>query len=260
MGDKNAGADEASRARKDESARQARIRAGTSSINSIFDGGPTYTPVNATVGKPFDFRGGEYYNADGTRVTKTKLDSFDSYDVGKFYTKGPDRPGQFTDSFFKDRRDAYTGYATPQLEDQYGKAGKELTFSLARGNMLDSSVRGEKMSELQKLYDIQKQQVADKALSYETSSRNAVEDARQNLISMLNVTGDAEGAASSALARSEALSAPTEYSPLGQLFSDFTNTLGVQAAQERSYAAGGPKPAYSTSLFGNTGGRVVVRN
>ena len=101
----------------------------------------------------------------------------------------------FEDLVTDKRLNPDTGYATPQLEDQYGKAGKELTFSLARGNMLDSSVRGEKMSELQKLYDIQKQQVADKALSYETSSRNAVEDSRQNLISMLNVTGDAEGAA-----------------------------------------------------------------
>jgi hypothetical protein len=165
--------------------------------------------------------------------------------------------GGFNDAFYKGRRDAYTAFATPQLEDQYGKAGRDLTFSLDRSGLLDSSVRGDKLSELQKLYDLQKQQIADKALSYETTARNSVEDARANLISTLNATGDAEGAASSALARSQALSAPADYSSLGQLFTDFTSTLGTQAAQERSYAAGGPKPAYNTGLFGSTG-RVTV--
>lgn len=159
----------------------------------------------------------------------------------------------FNDDFYGGRRQAYLDYATPQLEDQYGDAQRELIFSLDRSGNLDSTARADKMSELQKLYDIQKQQVADKALSSETQARNAVEDARSNLISMLNVTGDAQGAATQALARSEALSAPAEYSPLGQLFTDFTNSLGVQAAQERSYAAGGPQPRYNTGLFGNAG-------
>jgi hypothetical protein len=123
--------------------------------------------------------------------------------------------------------------------------------------LLDSSARGEKLGDLQKLYDTQKQAVADKALSYETSARNSVEDARANLIQTLNATGDAEGAANSALARSQALSQPDAYSPLGQLFTDFTNGLGIQAAQERSYAAGGAKPLYNTGLFSNAG-RVSV--
>lgn len=175
---------------------------------------------------------------------------------GKLYS-GTENTGGFNDDFYAGRRQAYLDYATPQLEDQYGNAQKQLVFSLDRGGNLDSTARAEKMSELQKLYDIQKQQVADKALSSETQARNAVEDARSNLISMLNVTGDAEGAASQALARSEALSAPAEYSPLNQLFVDFTNGLGTQAAQERAFNAGGPAPRYNTGLFGKAG-RVSV--
>lgn len=165
----------------------------------------------------------------------------------------------FNDDFFNKRRDAYLSYATPQLEDQYGDANKQLTFSLARSGLLDSSVRGEKLGDLQKLYDTQKQAVADKALGYETGARNSVEDARGNLISTLNATGDAEGAAKGALARSAALSQPDAYSPLGQLFTDFTNGLGIQAAQERAAAASGGayKPAYNTGLFSNAG-RVTV--
>jgi hypothetical protein len=167
---------------------------------------------------------------------------------------------QFNDDFFNGRRDAFMNYATPQLEDQYGKASKELTFALARGGNLDSSARGQKLGELQKLYDVNKQKVADDALSSSTQARTAVEDARGNLIATLNATGDAQGAANSALTRASVLSQPTAYSPLGQLFTDFTSSLGIQAAQERAAAASGGSysPRYDTGLFGNAG-RVTVR-
>jgi hypothetical protein len=193
----------------------------------------------------------------GTAIGETPEQQFAKLRAeGKLFS-GTENTGGFNDEFYKGRRDAYTNFATPQLEDQYGKTQKELIFSLDRSGNLDSSARGEKMSDLQKIYDIQKQSVADKALSYETTARNSVEDARANLIATLNATGDAEGAATSALARSQALSAPTEYSPLGQLFTDFTSGLGVQAAQERSFAAGGPKPTYNTGLFSNRGRTTV---
>lgn len=202
---KKGGGNEAAQARRGEEQRQARIREGTTKINSTFD-------------------------------------------------------GQFNDDFFKNRQKAFMDYSTPQLEDQYGKANKELTFSLARGGNLDSSTRGQKLGELQKLYDVNKQKVADDALSSSTQARTAVEDARGNLISTLNATGDAQGAANSALTRASALSQPAAYSPLGQLFTDFTSALGTQAAQERAAAASGGayKSNYDTGLFGNAG-RVTVR-
>lgn len=167
---------------------------------------------------------------------------------------------EFNNDYFKGRKEAYLGYATPQLEDQYDKAGKELTFALARSGQLDSSVRGQKMGELQKLYDLNKQQIADQALAHEGQARSAVEDARGGLIATLNATGDAEGAANSAITRSSALSQPAAYSPLGQLFVDFTNGLGIQAAQERAEAASGGsyRAPYNTGLFGGAG-RVVNR-
>lgn len=245
------GSDEAKRARGEEQARQEKIRAGTTRINSIFDGGPELERIqNANQGAIRSGElPGEYFDASGNPFTKDS--------TGRVYTKTGTVAGAFTPDFFKGRRDAYTSFATPQLEDQYGKTQKELIFSLDRGGNLDSSARAEKSADLMKLYDIQKQSVADKALAYENQTRNSVEDARSNLIATLNATGDAEGAAKSALARADILSAPTEYSPLGQLFTDFTNTLGIQAAQERSFAAGGSKPTYNTGLFSNRGRTTV---
>ena len=204
MGGKS-GSNEAARARRDEEARQARIREGTTNINNTFD-------------------------------------------------------SQFTDDFYNQRRKAYIDYATPQLEDQYADAQKQLTYALARGGLLDSSIRGSKLGELQQQYALQNQDIADKALASETDARNAVEDARSNLITTLNATGDAEQAASTAISRASALSQPAAYDPLTSLFADFTDALGTQAAlaKANSYAGSGTGATnYSTGLFNN---RNSVRN
>jgi len=160
--------------------------------------------------------------------------------------------GNFNPDFFTNRKQSFLDYATPQLEDQRSAAEKELTYSLARAGTLDSSIRANKFGELQKLYDTNKQQIADKALSYETDARNNVENARSGLLSTLNATGDAEGAANSSLSRAAALSAPEAFSPLSQLFASFTSALGTQAAQEKAAAMSGGSytPKYNTGLFG----------
>lgn len=162
---------------------------------------------------------------------------------------------QFDDDFFSGQRDSYLNYANPQLEDQFGDAQRELTFALARSGNLESSARGSKVADLQKLYDLNRQQIADQGLSYESQARNNIEDARAGLISSLNATGDATQAANSAVARAQALSQPAAYAPLVDLFSRFTAGLGAQAAQERAEAesaAGGGKftSHYHTGLFG----------
>ena len=168
--------------------------------------------------------------------------------------------GQFNEDFFTGRKDAFLNYANPQLEDQYGKAQKELTFALARGGNLNSSTRAQKAGDLQTKYDLNKQMVSDQALASEGDARNAVEDSRANLIATLNATGDATGTANQALTRASALSKPAAYSPLANLFSDFTGTLGTQAALEKAnYYSGGQTGAkYSTGLFAPNSNSVKV--
>jgi hypothetical protein len=66
-------------------------------------------------------------------------------------------------------------------------------------------------------------------------------------------------AANSAISRSAILSQPAAYSPVGQLFADFTGALGTQAAAERAFAyGGGPRPTFNTGLFGPRAGAVKV--
>jgi hypothetical protein len=156
---------------------------------------------------------------------------------------------QFNDDFFGRRQQGYLDYATPQLQDQFGKAKEQLTYALARGGNTDSSLAAQKQAELQQAYDLNRQQVADQALSYGTQARNSVEDARSGLVQMLNASGDAQGAATAAITRAQALSQPQQYSPLGQLFGQFTSGLGAQAAAEKSAYISGTSPTYNTGLF-----------
>jgi hypothetical protein len=234
MGGKGGGNNNAAAmARADEQARQDKIRNGTSRINAIFDGGVPPPMANGP--------GGEMIAAPANPMAG------------------------FNDRFYKNRRDSFTAYAKPQLDEQYGDANKQLTYALARSGLLDSSVRAEKGAELQKKYDLNNQQIADQALSYENDARNNVEKSRSDLITMLNATGDADGAANSALARSTALSAPQAFSPLTNLFSDFTSGLALQGQYERANALGGtgagqPKIGrYDTGLFSNANSVVNKR-
>ena len=167
--------------------------------------------------------------------------------------------GKFNDGFFGDIRDAFVNFARPQVDDQFRKANDQSVFGLARSGMLDSSVRGEQTAELQKMYDINLQDITDKARGYETEARNNVERSRADLITMLQATGDATGAANAALSRASTLSAPPAYSPLGQLFQDSTAMLGQQLAQERAFALGlAPRPQNSIRAPGQTGNSVKV--
>lgn len=165
----------------------------------------------------------------------------------------------FTPDFFGKQQQNYIDYAKPQLDRQYGDAQKQLTYSLARGGNLDSSARGQQEGQLKYDYDTNDKAVKDQALSMANTTRDSVEGARSDLIKSLNVSGDAAGAANSATTRAAALSVPQTFSPLGQMFSNFTSGLGTQAALEKAnyYSGGAVKPAYNTGLFSNSS---AVRN
>ena len=158
---------------------------------------------------------------------------------------------QFDDDFFAGRRKSFVDFARPQVDDQFEDASDQLAYQLARTGLGRSSVAGEQRADLQRTYDISLQDVIDQARSYETKARDSVEGARADLVTTLQATGDAQGASQAAMNRAAALSQQPAYSPIGQLFTDFTSGLSQQAALERAEAAGSPvQPKYRTGLFG----------
>lgn len=159
---------------------------------------------------------------------------------------------QFDDPYFDKQRDNYTAFALPQLDDQYGKAQKTLTYALARDGNLNSSAQAYQNGELQKTYDTQRLSIADQGQNFANQARSSVEDARGNLISTLNATGDATQAAQSAAARASALSAPQGYSALGDAFGAVLNGVAVNAQNNRAQALLTGKPLSGAGLFGTS--------
>lgn len=165
---------------------------------------------------------------------------------------------QFNPAFFNKQATNYTNYALPQLGEQHADANRQLTFALDRRGALDSSSRSSLAAELEKKRALVEADIKAKAGDYRTGAMANVEGARSDLINTLRATGDAEGAVNSANARATILSQVPTYSPLTSMFADFTNILGKQAAAEKAFAYGaGPKPTYSTGLFGTPRGAVA---
>lgn len=244
-GGDDAAAQLAMSARADEQQRQDRVRTGTKRINALFDGTPipASTPATPQLG---DMLGKVGSPGSGTSATPDPL-------AGNTF-KG------FTDDFYKGIRDSYSNYATPQLEDQLADARKQLTFSLTRSGLLDSSSRASKQAELEKQAGTARQGIADTAVSTENQARTNVEASRADLINQLNTTGDDTLASTNALNRIQSLSQPQQFSPLSGLFANFTAGLGSQAAAERAqyYSGGAVKPAFNTGLFAPSSSSVKV--
>lgn len=158
---------------------------------------------------------------------------------------------QFTDGFYNKQRDNYLTFQLPQLDDQYGNAQRQLTYALARDGNLNSSTRGFQQGQLQKTYDTARTNVADQAQSYANTARSNVEQARANLISTLNATGDATQAVNSASSQATILAQPAAYSPIADVFSAGSAALSQQALLERNRALGGAGGVYNTGLFGS---------
>jgi hypothetical protein len=165
---------------------------------------------------------------------------------------------QFNDDFFQGRAKSYEDYALPQVNDQFGDAKKQLVYALTRRGALDSTSRASQEADLEKRRAIQETSVKDQALNYANTAKANVEGARSDLVNTLNATGDVDAAVNSATTRAQVLSAVPAYSPVSQLFGDFTAGLGKQAAAERAFSYGaGPRPAVVTGLFGPRNGAVV---
>lgn len=152
--------------------------------------------------------------------------------------------GGFDDDFYNSRADAYTDYATPQLDDQYQKAVEQLTYALARNNRLDSSVAAEQRADLLKDYNLQKVALADRAQDYSNRARSNVEASRSDLVSLNSNLANPSQVAAEANARLAGLQAADSFEPLAPLFVNVGEGLGTQADVERRGTA-----KYNTGLF-----------
>lgn len=164
---------------------------------------------------------------------------------------------KFDDGFFKGRGQAYTNFATPQVNDQYKQVGDQLAFSLARTGLDQSSESARQQGVLMRDNALARQTLAEGARTEATKARQAVEDQRNNLIQQVNMTADPEMAAQNALRSAGIMEQQQAFNPVANLFANTTGLLG--AAQNAGYYSGGPglKPFKEFIGIGSTKNRVV---
>ena len=145
---------------------------------------------------------------------------------------------KFDDGFFKGRGQAYTNFATPQVNDQYKQVSDQLAFSLARTGLDQSSEKARQGGVLMRDNALARQTLAEGATTEATKARQAVEDQRNSLISQVNMTADPEMAAQNALRSAGIMEQQQAFNPVANLFANTTGMLG--AAQQSGYYSGGP--------------------
>ena len=159
--------------------------------------------------------------------------------------------GAFDDNYFKGIGKSYSDFYLPQVEEQYKKAHRGLVYKQANTGNLTSSAGATQIADLFRDYNRERAGVGDRALGAESDLRTNVEQNRSELISQLNATADPEAAATSAVARAKSLATPAPYSPLGDLFQQYTGALANSVAlQNLGYKGSGMKfPSSSSSTL-----------
>ncbi|MBY0392012.1 MAG: hypothetical protein K2Q27_01965 [Novosphingobium sp.] len=163
----------------------------------------------------------------------------------------------FDDAYYKKQGDAYSAYATPQLDRSYRDAKDNMIYALDRSGILSSSAAIKKNADLTNEFDQNRLDIANKAQTVANDARANVENVRGNLVNQLNATGDDTAAANAAIRQATALNQPQlNFSPLSQLFYNFTQGLQAIGSNARNDYSGLLRGG--SGLFSNSGGSARV--
>lgn len=163
---------------------------------------------------------------------------------------------QFDDDFYNNRSQSYLDFALPSLEQEYEDTARALTSALARSGNLNSSIRGERLADLNEQMAKRKIDIQNQADDYANQARTAVESSKQDLYTTNQSLADPTLVRGNATAQVANLSNMPSFSPLGDLLSDFTSGLSTQADLERRQMANN-NLLFNNNPFGSGSGRTV---
>lgn len=160
--------------------------------------------------------------------------------------------GQFNEGFFqRNVGNPFLDYSMPQFNEQRRAALGDLVKGLAGRGLLSSSVGARARNEFSSYADRQRLALEDQARAKVDEGLNSIEGTRNNIITQLNATGDANAAIRAAQNQAQLLGRAPTFSPLGQLFQNFSSL----ALNRRAASAGAPASGGSgVTLYGSTPG------
>lgn len=143
----------------------------------------------------------------------------------------------FDDPYYEGRSKAYSDFAMPQLEEQFGAQKKKLIYALSRNGLLNSSSAAQKNRDLQGEYDRNRQLITSRGEQYGTDARRDVANSRAQLLSILSSTEDPATVANESVRQAAALRTQPSFDPLGSLFTDLAGTIEKNVRSAQSGAA-----------------------
>jgi hypothetical protein len=107
----------------------------------------------------------------------------------------------YDDNYFNQFQQKYLDYYTPQLDDQYAQAKRQLQYGLARSGIGQSQAAGEELAKLEKSYGLKRQDMINGAQNYANQARSQIENQRSGLLNQLSATGGDEATAAAFLGK-----------------------------------------------------------
>lgn len=140
----------------------------------------------------------------------------------------------FNDDYFNKYQKSYTDAYNPLVDQQYNDARKATSLALARSGNLSSSYGADELAKLDAADQTQLANVASNATTATNALKSNVQSNKSNLYSLAQTAGDPGTAAAQAPAVASTLDTPVAVSPLGDLFSSFTNLAANAASAEQN--------------------------
>jgi hypothetical protein len=245
--------------REQEQARQDRIRQGMTRIDELFGGKQVPTGLTGAMSTARGVGNGTFYGADGQAYNLQNGEQGNLKWSGKrntgnvqyrngtgawenlpdtlFQGASTERQGGFGDDFFDKRATAYQDFALPQVQQQYADQQKALTFALARGGNIQSSLASDKNAELDKDFALQKQAVYDTGQDYVNQGKSDLAAQKASAVSMLQATADPDAAYNVAQTSANQLSAMPAFTPLNGVVKNVAAGLGTYLTNQSTAEA-----------------------
>lgn len=248
FGGSDDGGDGGAELRRQEEERQARIKEGTSAINEIF-GGKTYKKTANPARIPRVTTPAPSYNINerGTPVSSDYSGNrgspnqpspttwVDPTAPAHIFEESGVAPGQFGDDYFSGMEKDYLDYYMPQFDRQAKDADRSLRIGLAKTGNIGSTYGAGKIADLAGDKESQRRRIVEESMKYSSGQRKSLEDTRGNLLGQLEAGAGVENVAGQAAAQARSMTAPPAFSPLADLFKNYT-----AAVANASVARGDP--------------------
>lgn len=150
---------------------------------------------------------------------------------------------QFNPEFYRGRQQDYIGYAMPQLYRQLANTNRQGFYGLANRGLATSGAANQFGSNLGYEANVQKQGIADQALSQSQQLQREVESQRSQLFAQLQASADPTTAAQQAISSAGIYSLPSAFAPIGNLFGQFAS-MYAQNQMNKAYQPQQYQPQY----------------